>query len=151
MAKRKYEPPELRKQDIENLEPGLRTIVEEMLAEARAGRRTDPVPIRQNLYKQRRRSTRVPIALSIEIDGRKGLPFRAVTISVNLHGALIRTVKPLESGSTIYIRLVNGHEAAARVVYEMTSIPMTYGIELLEPKNLWGIAHPPEDWRGIAS
>ena len=49
------------------------------------------------------------------------------------------------------LRLMNGDEADARVVYQMASPPLTYGTELLEPRNLWGGAQPPEDWPVIAS
>src|SRR4051812_16830629 len=98
-----------------------------------------------------RRSTRVPldtsIEVSIEVDGKPGsLPFNGVTVVVNLHGALIRTLKPLELGSTIYLRLLNGEECSAKVVHKFPTIALTYGIELLEPRNIWGVASPPEDW-----
>src|SRR4051812_33983322 len=101
---------------------------------------------------EQRRSTRVPLEVSIEVDGKTGtLPFRGVTVIVNLHGALIQTVKPLEIGSTIYVRLLNGEEASARVVRQIPSNALTYGIELTEPKNIWGIALPPEDWQARRS
>jgi hypothetical protein len=101
---------------------------------------------------EHRRSTRIPLELSIEIDGKSGaLPFKAVTIIVNLHGALVQSVRPLDEGSTIYLRLSNGEEAAARVIRSVPSLPMTYGIELLEPRNIWGILVPPEDWQQAAT
>jgi PilZ domain len=97
--------------------------------------------------KDTRRSTRVPLEVSIEVDGQAGtLPFKGVTLIVNLHGALIRTVRPLEIGSTIYLRLLNGEEAAAKVVHHVPSNALTYGIELRDPKNIWGVALPPSDW-----
>jgi PAS domain-containing protein len=98
-----------------------------------------------------RRSTRVPletsIEVSIEVDGKPGtLPFKGVTVTVNLHGALIRTVKPLEIGATVHLRTLNGEECAAKVVHRLPTNALTYGIELLEPKNVWGVSLPPEDW-----
>lgn len=106
-----------------------------------------------NLSIENRRSTRVPletsIEVSIEVEGRPGsLPFKGVTVTVNLHGALIRTVKPLEVGSCIYIRLLNGEECAAKVVHRLPTNALTYGIELMEARNIWGVALPPEDWEG---
>jgi PAS domain S-box-containing protein len=96
---------------------------------------------------EHRRSTRVPLELSIEVDGQSGsLPFKAATLVVNLHGALICTVKPLDVGSTIYLRVPNGGESPARVVRALPN-PLTYGIELVEPTNIWGISMPPSDWK----
>jgi hypothetical protein len=100
-----------------------------------------------------RRSTRVPletsIEVSIEIDGKSGnLPFKGVTVVVNMHGALIRTVKPLEVGSTIYLRLLNGEECSAKVVHQLPTNALTYGVELTEPRNVWGVVLAPEDWEG---
>jgi hypothetical protein len=106
--------------------------------------------MKQETTVEQRRSTRVPLEVSIEVDGKTGtLPFRGVTLIVNLHGALIQTVRPLEIGSTIYVRLFNGEEAAARVVRQIPSNALTYGIELTEPRNIWGIALPPPDWHEV--
>jgi hypothetical protein len=99
------------------------------------------------LINEHRRSTRIPRELSIEVDGRSGtLPFKGVTVVVNLHGALIRTVRPLEVGSTIYIRVLSGEESTARVIRQIPVNGLTYGVELTEPKNIWGVELPPSDW-----
>ena len=99
------------------------------------------------ILNEHRRSTRIPLELSIEVDGQPGsLPFKGITLIVNLHGALIRTLRPLDEGSNIYIRLVNGNEAQARVVRAVPDSPLTYGIELAEPRNIWNVAIPPCDW-----
>jgi hypothetical protein len=96
---------------------------------------------------EHRRSTRVPVEVSIEVDGVSGsLPFKAVTVIVNLHGALIRTVRPLEVGSRIYLRVPSGDEAEAKVVRAIALTPLTYGIELTCPRNIWGVELPPQDW-----
>ncbi len=100
---------------------------------------------------EHRRSTRVPLETSIqvliEVDGKPGtLPFKGETVTVNLHGALIRTLKPLEVGSTIYLRTSDGNECAAKVVHRLPENALTYGIELLEPNNVWGVSLPPGDW-----
>jgi hypothetical protein len=99
---------------------------------------------------EHRRSTRIPLELSIEVDGKPGsLPFKGVTVIVSLHGALIRTVKPLDVGSTIYLRILSGEEAPARVINVHPSSPLTYGIELSRPQNIWGITLAPQDWQGM--
>jgi hypothetical protein len=96
---------------------------------------------------EHRRSTRVPLEVSIEVDGLTGsLPFKAVTVIVNLHGALIRTVRPLEVGSKIYLRVPSGEESEARVIREIPFSPLTYGVELARPRNIWGVELPPQDW-----
>jgi hypothetical protein len=97
--------------------------------------------------KETRRSARVPLEVSIEVDGNSGnLPFKAATVIVNLHGALIRTVRPLDVGSLIYVRVLGGDECSAKVVHSVSSSLLTYGIELVEAKNIWGIELPPLDW-----
>jgi hypothetical protein len=104
-----------------------------------------------NSENEHRRSTRIPLELSIEVDGKSGiLPFKAVTVIVNLHGALIRTVRPLEVGSTVYLRVLSGEEALARVIHVDPSQPLTYGIELSKPQNIWGITLPPHDWQEMS-
>jgi hypothetical protein len=96
----------------------------------------------------RRRSTRVPLEVSIEVDGKVGkLPFKGVTVMVNLHGALIRTVRPLEIGETIYLRTLAGEESCAKVVHVLPSNALTYGIELDAPRNIWGLHSMPADWQ----
>jgi PilZ domain len=106
----------------------------------------------RNIANDVRRSTRVPLELSIEVDGKSGaLPFKGVTVVVNKHGALIRTVRPLEEGSSIYLRLMNGEEAEAKVVRQIPTNALTYGIELTQPRNIWGIEMPPQDWQTPAA
>jgi hypothetical protein len=36
--------------------------------------------------------------------------------------------------------------AAARVVYTDPKNPLHCGIELAEPRNIWGVPLPPDDW-----
>ncbi len=66
---------------------------------------------------------------------------------VNLHGALIRTVKPLQLGSHIQVTVyLTGKSSLARVVYIAADNTLTAGIELDKPQNIWGISLVPEDW-----
>jgi PilZ domain len=99
---------------------------------------------RQNL----RRSTRVPLDVSIEIEGEAGA-LKGVTVVVNLHGALIRTVKPIPLGARIRVTVyLTGKSASARVVYIAEDSTLTSGIELDKPLNIWGVSLTPDDWEG---
>lgn len=110
----------------------------------------DFVTTSQAPFKEYRRSTRVPLDVSIEVEGEVGA-IKGVTVVVNLHGALIRTVKPivLESGITVTVYLT-GKSAKARVVHVASNNALTCGIELEVPQNIWGVSvsNAPEDWRG---
>jgi hypothetical protein len=73
--------------------------------------------------------------------------FKGVTVVVNLHGALIRTVKMVELGAKIQVTVyITGKTAMARVVYVSTESPLTIGIELDQPANIWGVSLTPDDW-----
>ncbi len=93
-----------------------------------------------------RRSTRVATDIVVELKGEK-FAYAGQTVSVNLHGGLIRTAAPLELGAvvTVYVHR-SGKSAPARVVFRSPSEPFEYGIELEQPENIWGIAPSPEDW-----
>jgi hypothetical protein len=95
-----------------------------------------------------RRSTRVPLEVSIEVEGSPELPpVKGVTAVVNLHGALIRTLQPLSVDSPIRITVyLTGKSASARVVYIAPDNPLKCGIELAGPQNIWGVSLPPDDW-----
>lgn len=94
-----------------------------------------------------RRSTRVPIRVRIEVQG-TGLSCEGETITVNLHGALVRTSGSLKLGShvTVHVELT-GKSAGARVVLARRESPFEFGIGLDHPENIWGILLPPADWR----
>jgi hypothetical protein len=69
------------------------------------------------------------------------------TIVVNLHGALIGTAIGLNSGMRISIHVyLTDKRAAARVVYVDPKNPLHCGIELDEPRNIWGVSVPPDNW-----
>ena len=93
-----------------------------------------------------RRSTRVPLRVVLTVDGGtvKG---EGETIVVNLHGALISTELSLTIGMEISIGVyLTGKHAQARVVYTDTQTPHHCGIELDEPRNIWGVSLLPDDW-----
>jgi hypothetical protein len=97
-------------------------------------------------FHELRRSTRVPlkVVLTVEGDSRR---CDGETITVNLHGALIATAVGLRSGMQISILVyLTDKRAAARVVYVDPINPMLCGIELDEPRNIWGVSVLPDDW-----
>jgi len=96
---------------------------------------------------ERRRSTRVPIRVQIEVQA-TGLKCEGETIIVNLHGALLKTTAPLELGVriTIVVQLTS-KSADARVVFVSRLHPLEFGIALEKFQNIWGVPLPPADWR----
>jgi hypothetical protein len=97
-------------------------------------------------FKELRRSTRVPLEISVEVEGEPG-EVKGATVVVNLHGALIRTAKPLQPGSRIRVTVyVTSKAAAAKVVYVAAHRPLECGIELELAQNIWGVSLPPNDW-----
>ena len=88
----------------------------------------------------------MPLEVSIEVEGEIGV-LKGVTAVVNLHGALIRIVKPLELGARIRLTVyLTSKVATARVVYVSLENPLTCGIELDKPHNIWGVSLAPDDW-----
>jgi hypothetical protein len=69
------------------------------------------------------------------------------TIVVNLHGALIATSIGLSVGMRVSIHVyLTNKRAAARVVYVDPKNSLHCGIELDEPRNIWGVSVPPDNW-----
>ena len=99
-------------------------------------------------FHESRRSTRVPLKLVITVGGgAESRTCEGETIVVNLHGGLIATTIGLSSGMRISIHVyLTNKRAAARVVYIDPKNPLHCGIELDEPRNIWGVSVPPNDW-----
>ena len=99
-------------------------------------------------FHESRRSTRVPLKVVITVeDGAERRTCDGETIVVNLHGALIGTAIGLNSGMRISIHVyLTDKRAAARVVYVDPKNPLHFGIELDEPRNIWGVSVPPDNW-----
>jgi hypothetical protein len=96
-----------------------------------------------------RRSTRVPLKVVITVveGGAESRTCEGETIIVNLHGALIATAIGLSRGMRILIHVyLTNKRAAARVVYIDPENPLHCGIELDEPRNIWGVSVPPDNW-----
>lgn len=100
------------------------------------------------LFKEHRRSSRVPLKITIDVETASGTNECAgETIVVNLHGALIHTECELHVDETITVHVyLTGKSSKARVVNVMGAEQHQYGIELAEPKNIWGVQWPPSDW-----
>ena len=99
-------------------------------------------------FLEKRRSTRVPIKVDIQIAGdSEKLMCEGETIIVNLHGALVATSLGLSVGMRISIHVyLTDKRAEARVVYVDPTKPQQCGIELDPPQNIWGVPLPPDDW-----
>src|SRR4051812_20430915 len=93
-----------------------------------------------------RRSTRVPIRVRIDVQA-TGISCEGETITVNLHGALLKTSEALELGAKInlYVQLT-GKSADARVVFGDTEEALHFGVALDRPEKIWGISLAPPDW-----
>ena len=101
------------------------------------------------MFRESRRSTRVPLKVAIEVVGseHERLTCDGETIVVNLHGALISTSIALKIGMQISIHVyLTNKRAKARVAYVDPKNPSSCGIELRQPQNIWGVSLPPTDW-----
>ena len=98
--------------------------------------------------RESRRSTRVPLKVTIEAHGiSEPLTCEGETIVVNLHGALVSTSALLKIGTIIEIQVyLTGKRAQAMVCYVDPEEPLRCGIALAKPENIWGVSLPPSDW-----
>lgn len=98
--------------------------------------------------REARRSTRVPLKISIAARGvGEPLVCDGETIVVNRHGARISCTVPLHMGLEIEITvIITGKRANAKVVYVDPERPSVCGIALELPGNIWGVSLPPDDW-----
>jgi len=92
-----------------------------------------------------RRSTRIATDVLVEVKG-EDFAYAGETITVNLHGALVRIAAPLKVGDPLVVHVHRtGMAAPARIVF-IDDEPSQFGIELETPCNIWGISIPPSDW-----
>lgn len=99
-------------------------------------------------FRDSRRSTRVPLKVAIEVEGGpETLTCAGNTVVVNLHGALLTTAVGLtvEMRISIHVHMTD-KRAKARVVYVDPQNPLRCGVELEQPRNIWGVPLPPDDW-----
>lgn len=104
----------------------------------------------------RRRSTRIECVVPIAISGRDatGQPFReeTKTIMVSAHGANFRTRSHLLIGMQLTIEnLLEGVAERAICIRvtppEYPEDPQIVAIQLVVPRNVWGLIDPPADWQ----
>jgi PilZ domain len=104
-------------------------------------------------FRESRRSTRVPLKVAIAVESAtESLTCEGETIVVNLHGALLSTTIRLSVGMRISIHVcMTDKRAKARVVYADPENPLRCGIELDQPRNIWGVPLPPDNWDETAA
>src|SRR5438874_6141135 len=101
-----------------------------------------------------RRSTRIRWEIPVLITSlAPGVEFSECcdTVAVNAHGCGIITTTRLEKGIPVKLSLLpNSQEATAHIA---DVVPLgedgkswLLGIQLNEPRNVWGVTSPPEDW-----
>lgn len=98
--------------------------------------------------RESRRSSRVPLKVAIAVEGdTESLTCEGETVVVNLHGALLSTTTGLRVGMRISVHVyLTDKRAKARVAYVDPANLLRCGIELDQPRNIWGVPLPPADW-----
>ncbi len=108
----------------------------------------------------RRRSTRLDLAIPIILSARdaRGEAFRELTqtVTVNLHGARVRTAREILVGMQVALEnpQTGALEKAVCVrVYESVpgQVAHDVAVQLVRPGNIWGIENPPQDWLTVAA
>ena len=99
----------------------------------------------QNSHESTRRSTRIATDVLVEVQGER-FAYAGETISVNLHGALIRVSADLKVGDRLTIHVPSAGKSATAAIVFADLESSQFGLELECPDNIWGVAVPPEDW-----
>ena len=97
-----------------------------------------------------RRSTRISADVLIEVKGEK-FAYAGETVTINLHGALVRIAAPLKLGDQVNVHVHRTGESAPGTIVFADYGASRFGIELENPENVWGIAAPPPDWNTVSS
>lgn len=96
-----------------------------------------------------RRSTRIQTDVLVEVRN-EDFAYAGETISVSMHGALIRTSAQLPVGTSVSVHVHRtGKSALARVVFATSGTGSAYGIEFEYPANIWGLTASPLDWNSL--
>jgi hypothetical protein len=96
-----------------------------------------------------RRSTRITTDVLVEVQG-DGFAYAGETITVNLHGALVRVVAPLKHGDRVNLHVHStGKSALGTVVFANSGLSQ-FGIELQDPGDIWDVGLPPADWHALS-
>lgn len=96
-----------------------------------------------------RRSTRIPTDVLVELKG-DGFAYAGETITVNLHGALVRIAAPLKLGDRITVHVHQTGKSASGAVVFADARSSQFGVELERPENIWGVNVPPPDWKVVS-
>ncbi|HET7842394.1 MAG TPA: hypothetical protein VFM21_12340 [Terriglobia bacterium] len=117
-------------------------------------------PFSRQQGQNRRRSTRLDIAIPVTLTGRdaRGQSFReeTQTATVNLHGAKVSTQHEILVGMQVTVENpLNGALEKAVCVRVYEPVPDETGhyvaLQLIRPGNIWGIEEPPQDWVTVAA
>jgi hypothetical protein len=111
-------------------------------------------------HTQKRRSTRIDLALPLEVQGVGALrePYheKVSTLSVSCHGCSYQTKHEVIQGEVVFLEVqpsshaTAGSSSRARVkwVQKVTTADRGFrvAVELESAGNIWGVPTPPEDW-----
>lgn len=109
-----------------------------------------------NSHAALRRSSRVPVELSILVTSLGGMRFSEVckTLVVNAHGCALLTSVKFDAGSPLSFHSNDGRQATAKVVscqpLGADNRAWRLGAKLDRPENFWGLINCPEDWKRSA-
>lgn len=111
----------------------------------------------RNSHAALRRSSRVPVELSILVTSLAGAAFSEVckTLVVNAHGCALQTSAKFDTGVPLTFRSNDGRQATAKVVscqaLGADNRVWRLGAKLDRPENFWGLTNYPEDWKRTAA
>lgn len=109
-----------------------------------------------NLQADRRRSTRLDLAVPIVISGRDsaGKLYReeTETFSVSFHGAKFKTRQQVLIGMQLTVENLLAGEAEKAICVRVSEPEPgqdkhDMAIQFLHPRNIWGVKNPPPDWQ----
>jgi hypothetical protein len=123
----------------------------------------ESVSSRPLAYAQKRRSTRIDLALPLEVQGVGALrePYheKVSTLSVSCHGCTYQTKHEVIQGEVVFLEVqpssnaTAGSSSRARVkwVQKITTADRGFrvAVELESAGNIWGVPTPPEDWFAV--
>jgi hypothetical protein len=120
------------------------------------------VPYRLLAYLPDRRSTRTEDSLHINVSGfdasRRPYQEKVSTLSINCHGCRFLSRNKVVVGDMISLEVVSRGTSASKSLGRVRSfkqLPASdtifeVAVELDVPRDIWGIASPPEDWAGFS-
>jgi hypothetical protein len=113
----------------------------------------------EELAANQRRSTRVDYVCPVVVSGRDatGQPFRVETetSTVNLHGCKLKISHTVMVGMVVTLETPHAAAPAKAICVHVWDSPRgqtqhDVAVQLLRPRNLWGLQNPPADWQLLA-